>query len=85
MVATKSVETQNAYHFFVEAIAERTHRPKSDILTETSDTAFLTKVDDLYHQYLAGEFSIGRMAELLGISPFQLDHLLTLLDLPVHN
>lgn len=39
----------------------------------------------LHRQYMSGEISQGRMAELLGISRLDLVHLLEQLDLPVTN
>jgi hypothetical protein len=77
-----SVEAETAYQFFVEAVANRSERSFQEVMTETSLEEFLTDLDGLHHRYLAGEFSIGRMAEIVGLSLFQLDYVLNLLGFP---
>jgi hypothetical protein len=78
-------ELDTAYDFFVEAVAYRTQRTPAAIRVEIPRQAFLSKLETLHRQYLAGEFSIGRLADRMNVNPFQLDYLLTTLGMAVHN
>jgi hypothetical protein len=80
-----ATKTSEAYQFYVETIASRTHKSKEEVMAEVSLEEFLVELHDLHHRYMTGEFSIGKLAELVGVNPFQLDYLLTLLGLAVHN
>lgn len=70
---------------FIEARAAQTGRAASDIADEIVRDGFLALVEKLHAQFMAGEISQGKMAELLGINRVDLIHLLEALDLQVTN
>ncbi len=78
-------ELDTAYDFFVEAVAYRSQKTRDDIRAEITTEAFLAQLQALHHQYVAGEFSIGKLADLMNVNPFQLDYLLTTLGMAMHN
>jgi len=58
----------------------------SDELEELiSQKGFLKRIHDLHEQFMRGEISQGKMAEILGINRVDLIHLLEALDLQVTN
>ena len=70
---------------FIEARAAQTGRSPSDIAGEIVRDGFLALVRQLHEQFMSGEISQGKMAELLGINRVDLIRLLETLDLQVTN
>jgi len=69
----------------IEARAAQSGRPIEDIAEETIRESFMTMLRTLHDEFMKGEISQGKMAELLGISRVDLIHLLETLDLQVTN
>lgn len=70
---------------FIEARAAQLGRSADDIAEEVVRENFLSLVKTLHEQFMQGEISQGKMAELLGINRVDLIHLLETLDLQVTN
>jgi len=70
---------------FIEARAAQTGRAITDVAEEIVRDGFLALVQKLHEQFMRGEISQGKMAELLGINRVDLIHLLEALDLQVTN
>jgi hypothetical protein len=74
-----------AYDLFVEIHADYTGKPVEQVKAETSPEQFEERVHTLYQQYAAGEFSLGRFTELIGVPHWELWEILDALGLPIHN
>lgn len=70
---------------FITARALQIGRPSSEVAEEVIREGFLTLVRTLHEQFIRGEISQGKMAELLGVNRVDLIHLLESLDLQVTN
>lgn len=69
----------------IEARAAQSGRPIADIAQETVHEGFETLLRTLHQEFMRGEISQGKMAELLGINRVALIHLLETLNLQVTN
>ena len=78
-------QTTAAYELFVEIHADYTGKSIEQVQAEMSPEQFEDRIQALYHQYSAGEFSIGRFTELIGVPHWELWQILDMLGLPVHN
>ncbi len=74
-----------AYDLFVEMHADYTGKSIEQVQAEMSPEQFEDRIRQLYQQYSAGEFSIGRFTELIGVPHWELWQILDMLGLPVHN
>jgi hypothetical protein len=70
---------------FIEARAAQSGRKPEDVAQEVIQEGFLTMVRTLHTQFMRGEISQGKMAEMLDINRVDLIHLLEALDLQVTN
>ena len=70
---------------FIEARASKSGQTTTEIAEEVVREGFFSLVRVLHEQFMRGEISQGRMAELLGISRADLIHLLERMELPVTN
>jgi hypothetical protein len=69
----------------IEARAAQSGRSISVVAEETIREGFETLLRTLHDDFMKGEISQGKMAELLGISRVDLIHLLEALDMQVTN
>ena len=69
----------------IEARAAQSGRPISDVAEDTVREGFETLLRRLHDEFMKGEISQGKMAEILGISRVDLIHLLEVLDMQVTN
>jgi hypothetical protein len=70
---------------FIEARAVQIGRPAAEIAADVVRDGLILFVRSLHEQFMTGEISQGKMAEMLGISRVDLIHLLDALNLPVTN
>ena len=69
----------------IEARAAQSGRPIAEVAEETIREGFVTMLRTLHNEFMRGEISQGKMAELLGINRVDLIHLLEVLNLQVTN
>ena len=69
----------------IEARAAQSGRSITDVAEETVREGFDILLKTLHDEFMKGEISQGKMAELLGISRVDLIHLLEALDLQITN
>ena len=74
-----------AYDLFVEIHADYTNKTVEQVQAEISSEQFEEQIRAWHDQYIAGEFSIGRFTELIGVPHWELWEILEMLGLPVHN
>jgi hypothetical protein len=74
-----------AYDLFVEIHADYAGKTVAQVQAEINSEKFEEQIHRLHEQYIAGEFSIGRFTELMGVPHWELWEILELLGLPVHN
>ncbi len=82
---TINARQETVFDAFVEAKARHTGIPEDDVLAKTSPDAFYNQLMALHQQFMGHECSIGYVADQLGISPFDLDDILTRLGLPLFS
>ncbi len=70
---------------FIEARAAQLGQNPSEAAEVIVHESFLTWVQTLHEQFMHGEISQGKMAEIMGISRVDLIHLLEKLNLQVTN
>ncbi len=70
---------------FVRARASQSGQDEATVAEEVIREGFDALVRTLHEQFMRGEISQGRMAELLGVSRADLIHLLETFDLQVTN
>lgn len=70
---------------FIQARAVQLGQAPSDVAETIIREGFIQLVRTLHEQFMRGELSQGKMAELLGISRIDLIHLLETLELQVTN
>ena len=69
----------------IEARASQSGRPISDIAQETIHEGFMTLLHTHHQEFMRGEMSQGKLAEILGVNRVDLIHLLETLDMQVTN
>ena len=74
-----------AYDLFVQIHADYTGKTVEQVEAEINPEQFEEQIRTLHDRYIAGEFSIGRFTELIGIPLWELWEILLLLGLPIHN
>jgi hypothetical protein len=74
-----------AYDLFVAIHADYTDTTVDGVKASISPDQFEERLHSLYQQYAAGEFSVGRFTELIGVPHWELWQILDMLGLPVHN
>ncbi|GIK66619.1 MAG: hypothetical protein BroJett018_44130 [Chloroflexota bacterium] len=70
---------------FIDARATYSGKDRTGVAEEIMREGFYALVKSLHEQFMRGEISQGRMAELLGIGRLDLIHLLENMDLQVTN
>ncbi len=78
-------QTVAAYELFVPIHADYTGKTLVQVKSEISPEQFEVQIRELHQRYTAGEFSIGRFTELIGVPHWELWEILESLGLPVHN
>ncbi len=76
---------EKVFQEYVDARARKAQLPKDAVLSELGSEAFVEQLNGLHQEFMAGECSLGYMAEQLGITQFALIHLLDELGWPVTN
>lgn len=61
---------------YVTARAKLDHLEQSDVVADLVESGFEQKLRDLYWAYQEGEISLGFLAEKVGMTTWQLYHLL---------
>lgn len=74
-----------AYDLFVTIHADYAGKTIEQVRQEISPEQFESKMYDLHRRYIAGEFSIGRFTELIGVPHWELWEILDSLGLSIHN
>lgn len=70
---------------FVERQSHERQVPPQQTVIELITLGFETFLEKLYGRYRRGEISFGRFAEELGMTTWELSHLLEERDWPVYN
>ncbi len=70
---------------FIEARALQLGQEPAVVAEQILQEGFATLVQTLHEQYMQGDLSQGKMAEILGINRLDLIHLLEVLNLQVTN
>lgn len=73
-----------AYDLFVEAHAAYIGKSPEQIAAETTSDEFEELLSSLHHQYMEGQFSMGRFTELIQVPHLELWEILEVLGLPIH-
>ena len=74
-----------AYELFAPIHADYTGKTLTQVRAEISPEEFETQIHELHKRYIAGEFSMGRFTELIGVPHWELWEILDMLGLPIHN
>jgi hypothetical protein len=72
-----------AYELFVEVRAAHTRKTEMQVQAEISLEQFEEQLRTQHQQYMAREFTIGKLADLLEVPPLNLYDILEEMDLPV--
>jgi hypothetical protein len=70
---------------YIEYAAAHSGRDKTEISKQLNRNDFYENIYALHERFMAGEFSLGYMAQLLGITKPSLYHLLDKMGLKVTN
>jgi hypothetical protein len=70
---------------YIQQKAARSGENVEDIAAKIDRNAFYKNIYALHERFMAGEFSLGYMAQTLGISKPDLYHLLDAMELKVTN
>lgn len=70
---------------YIEQRAARSGEDAAEIATQIDRNTFYENVYALHQRFMSGEFSLGYMAQLLGITKPDLYHLLDAMELKVTN
>lgn len=70
---------------FVERQSQARNIPAQQMVTELITLGFETLLKERYQHYRQGEISFGRLAQDLGITTWELSHLLEERGWPAHN
>lgn len=70
---------------FVERQSREHQVPPQETIAELLALGFETRLQQLYQRYRQGEISFGRLAQELGVTAWELSHVLEERGWPVHN
>jgi len=70
---------------FVDRQSQNRNIPPQQTIIELVALGFETLLQEHYRRYRRGEISFGRLAQELGITTWELSHLLEERDWPVYN
>ena len=70
---------------FVDQQSRDRNVPPQQMVMELVALGFETLLQEQYHRYRQGEISLGRLAQELGITTWELSHLLEERGWPVYN
>jgi hypothetical protein len=82
---TVSIELVAPISQFVERKSRDSHVSPQDALAELLSLGFETLFRQLYEQYRRGELSFGRLAQEIGVTTWELSHLLEERGWQAHN
>ena len=80
-----TIKDENPIAAFIAARVSQSGDDVTIIAERVIEDGFHALIRELHTQFMNGEISQGKMAELLGIGRADLIHLLEALDLPVTN
>lgn len=70
---------------FVERKSQERHISPQETVAELVALGFETLLEKFYRRYQRGEISFGRLAQELGVTTWELSHLLEERDWPTYN
>jgi len=79
------IATEAALRYYIASKAEDEGKSPDEVAREVTPESFEAYVRELHEQFMAGEFSQGEMADLLGLPRLELIHLLENMGLQVTN
>ena len=82
---TITVELDKSIEAFVARQTQQRQISPEDALAELVRAGFEIKLRELHDHYVRGEYSFGRLAKELGITTWELAHLLEERKLQTHN
>jgi hypothetical protein len=85
MVRSIDITLERPISQFVDHQSQEHDVSPQETLAELVALGFDTLLQERYQRYRRGEISFGRLAQELGITTWELSHLLEERDWPVHN
>jgi hypothetical protein len=85
MMIQITIKDDNPIAAFITARAVQSGHDVNEIAGQVIEDSFHALIGELHTQFMNGEISQGKMAEILGIGRADLIHLLEQLNLPVTN
>lgn len=82
---TISVTIQRPIRQFVERQSHERNIPAQEMIQELVELGFEKLLEERYQRYRQGEISFGRLAQDMGITTWELSHLLEEHGWSVHN
>ena len=80
-----TIDEHSALGHFILSKAKQEGKTPSEVARDITQESFEQQVRELHQRFLVGEFSQGKLADMLGIPRIELIHLLEAMGLQVTN